>query len=80
MINTTKEISTKDLRQELKLRGYQTYNLWQVDDVKQNYDCDSEVAMEILELAMNNEWVIENIFKIVDEYAKTDFNLKNKNQ
>ena len=75
-----KEISSEDLRQELKLRGYQTDNLWQVDDVMQNYDCESEVAMEILELAMNNEWVIENIFTIVDEYADTDFNLKKKNQ
>ena len=75
-----KDSSSEDLRQELKLRGYQTDNLWHIDDVMQNYDCESEVAMEILELAMNNEWVIENIFKIVDEYAKTDFNLKNKNQ
>ena len=75
-----KESSSEDLRQELKLRGYQTDNLWQVDDVMQNYDCESEVAMEILELAMNNEWVIENIFTIVDEYADTDFNLKKKNQ
>tara|TARA_B100001564_G_C20526931_1_gene617844 strand:+ start:552 stop:791 length:240 start_codon:yes stop_codon:yes gene_type:complete len=75
-----KEISSEDLRQELKLRGYQTDNLWQTDDVMQNYDCESEVAMEILELAMNNEWVIENIFTIVDEYAERDFDLKNKNQ
>jgi|TARA_B100001093_G_C26676521_1_gene948526 hypothetical protein len=75
-----KEISSEDLRQELQLRGYQTDNLWHTEDVMQNYDCESEVAMEILELAMNNQWVIENIFTIVDQYAEDDFNLKNKNQ
>jgi hypothetical protein len=75
-----KEISSEDLRQELQLRGYQTDNLWHTEDVIQNYDCESEVAMEILELAMNNQWVIENIFTIVDQYAEDDFNLKNKNQ
>ena len=74
-----KEISSEDLRQELQLRGYQTDNLWHTEDVMQNYDCESEVAMEILELAMNNQWVIENIFTIVDQYAEDDFNLKNKN-
>ncbi|NND24072.1 MAG: hypothetical protein HKN86_05195 [Acidimicrobiia bacterium] len=75
-----KEVSSEDLRQELQLRGYQTDNLWHTDDVMQNYDCESEVAMEILELAMNNEWVIENIFRIVDEYAERDYDLKIKNQ
>jgi len=75
-----KEISSEDLRQELQLRGYQTDNLWHTEDVMQNYNCESEVAMEILELAMNNQWVIENIFTIVDQYAEDDFNLKNKNQ
>lgn len=75
-----KKVSSEDLRQELRLRGYQTDNLWHTEDVMQNYDCESEVAMEILELAMNNDWVIENIFSIVDEYAETNFNLKNKNQ
>jgi hypothetical protein len=75
-----KEISSEDLRQELQLRGYQTDNLWHTEDVMQNYDCESEVAMEILELAMNNQWVIENIFTTVDQYAEDDFNLKKRNQ
>ena len=78
MAKAEKKISSEDLRTELQLRGYQTDNLWHIDDVMQNYDCDSEVAMEIIELAMNNEWVIQNIFTIVDEYAKNDFNLKKK--
>jgi len=75
-----KQISSEDLRQELQLRGYQTDNLWHTEDVMHNYDCESEVAMEILERAMNNEWVIENIFTIVDDYAQNNYELRKRNQ
>jgi len=65
---------------EVIANPYNRKKYWHTEDVMQNYDCESEVAMEILELAMNNQWVIENIFTIVDQYAEDDFKLKNRNQ
>lgn len=70
-----KEVSTQDLRNELELRGYQTDNLWHIEDVVQTYDVESEDAMEILKEAMNNEYLVETTFTIIDEV----FNNKLKN-
>ena len=65
----TKEISSEDLRQELELRGYYTQNLWHVDDVMKNYDCESEDAQELLDKVMTSEWITEQIFIAIDEVA-----------
>ncbi len=35
-------------RQVLEDAGYQVTNLWHIDDIKDNYDCTDEEAMEIL--------------------------------
>lgn len=64
-----KEISSEDLRQELELRGYYTQNLWHVDDVMKNYDCESEDAQELLDKVMTSEWITEQIFIAIDEVA-----------
>ena len=73
-----KEVSTQDLRNELELRGYQTDNLWHIEDVMQNYDCESEVAQEVLIKAMNNEATIEQVYLAIDIVADEVFNLKLK--
>jgi len=73
-----KEVSTQDLRNELELRGYQTDNLWHVDDVMQNYECETEDAMEILKDSLNNGWVVEQVFGVIDHYATETYNLKIK--
>jgi len=73
-----KEISTQDLRNELELRGYQTDNLWHIEDVMQNYDCESEVAQEVLIKALNNEATIEQVYLAIDIVADEVFNLKLK--
>lgn len=73
-----KEVSSEDLRQELELRGYQTDNLWHIDDVMQNYDCESDVAMEVIVKAMNNEATIQQVFLAIDIVAEDVFNLKLK--
>lgn len=64
-----KEVSSEDLRQELELRGYYTQNLWHVDDVMQNYDCESEDAQELLNKVMTSEWLTEQTFGTIDEVA-----------
>lgn len=62
-----KEVSTQDLRSELKLRGHQTDNLWHVEDVLQNHqELAVEEAEEVLERALDNERVIERVFEQID--------------
>lgn len=74
-----KEASTQDLRNELELRGYQTNNLWHIEDVTLKYDCESEVAQEVLIKALNNEATIEQVYLAIDIVADELFNLKLKN-
>jgi hypothetical protein len=54
-------------KQVLKNAGYQVDNLWHIDDVKQNYDCTDEEAMEVLEGALMNDYVMETIFEVIDD-------------
>lgn len=65
-----KEVSTQDLRNELELRGYQTDNLWHVDDVMQNYECTSEDAMDVLKKALQSDGIIEDIWDTIDDVAE----------
>jgi hypothetical protein len=54
----------------LKDAGYQVVNLWHIDDVKQNYDCTDEEAMQVLIEALDNEATIEQIFYAIDFQAE----------
>jgi hypothetical protein len=52
----------------LKDNGYQTYNLWHIDDVLDEEGLlEDGDKMEILEEALTNEWVIEQIFFIIND-------------
>lgn len=64
-----KEVSTQDLRDELALRGYFTENLWHINDVMNRYECDADEAMDILESALENEFIVEKIFEMIQYYA-----------
>ena len=50
--------------------GYQVNNLWHIEDVKQNYNCTDEEAMEVLVEALDNEATIEQIFFAVNFHAE----------
>ena len=67
-----KEFSTEQLRNELAERGFQTANLWHIDDVLQNYDCCHEDAMDVIRRALNNEYVMEVIFGVIDEVCSQE--------
>jgi hypothetical protein len=73
-----KEVSTQDLRKELELRGFQTFSLWHLQDVTQNYNCDNIVAMGVLKDALSNDWVTEQIFEAIDQVATDIYNLDYK--
>ena len=59
----------------LRSKGYFVENLWSVDDVMQNYDCNKDVAYDVLERAMTNEATTEQIFLAID-YTCDDLEIK----
>ena len=62
-----KELSTEDLRNELAERGFQTANLWHVDDVMDIYKCSDIDAMDVIRRALNHQGVMEYIRDTIDE-------------
>jgi hypothetical protein len=62
-----KEFSTEQLRNELSERGFQTANLWHIDDVLQNYKCSKEDALDIIRTALNHPAVKETVFDVIDD-------------
>ena len=51
----------------LKDNGYQTYNLWHIDDVADDEGIfTDEDKMEILIKALTNEWIMGEIFYNID--------------
>lgn len=64
-------------KQTLKDAGYQVANLWHIDDVKWNYECTDDEAMEVLEDALVNPRIMEEIHYTIRLYAE-DKELKSK--
>ena len=60
----------------LKENGYFVDNLWQVDDVKWEYDCGAEIAQKILHKALTNEATMEQIRLSIRMVAEEEFNLE----
>ena len=61
----------------LEEQGYYTSNLWQVSDIMKNYECTEEQAQEVLDTALNNDYIMEQIWGCIDDEA-LDINLKKK--
>jgi hypothetical protein len=59
----------------LRSKGFFVENLWNVDDVLQNYNCNRGKAYDVLSIAMNNEATIEQIFLSID-YTCEDLEIK----
>ena len=51
----------------LRSKGYFVENLWCVDDVMENYECNRGKAYEVLEKAMTNEATMQQIFLAIDD-------------
>lgn len=65
-------------RQTLKDAGYQVSNLWHIEDVKEFYECTDEKAMEVLESALVNQRIMEEVHYTIRVHAE-DEGLKSKN-
>jgi muramoyltetrapeptide carboxypeptidase LdcA involved in peptidoglycan recycling len=57
-------------KQVLENAGYQVDNLWHIDDVKQNYNCTDEEAMEVLIEALGRDYIMETVFDIISLEAE----------
>ena len=60
-------VTIEQAKQVLKEAGYFTDNLWHVSDVKDRCNCENDVAQEILEEALTNEYTMEQIWFAIDE-------------
>jgi hypothetical protein len=51
----------------LKQYGYFVDNLWSTQDVTDRYECTEEQAQDVLNTALTNEWVTEQIFYAIGD-------------
>ena len=70
-------MTTKEAKEVLKNSGYFVDNLWHVNDVQENFDCDEETAQNILYWALSSPTVIEYINETINLVA-TNENLNTK--
>ena len=64
------EEQIQEARNLLREAGYFTDNLWHVDDVKFKFQIfDNEDAQDVLNDALTNEWIIEQIHISIDNIA-----------
>jgi hypothetical protein len=59
---TMRAIEIAQAKELLKSAGYFVDNLWKTCDVTMNYDCTEEEAQEVLEGALTNEAIFEQIW------------------
>jgi hypothetical protein len=64
-------------KQFLEEQGYYTSNLWHVADVMENYECTEEQAQEVLDLALNNDYTMDQISGYISD-ASMYLRLKRK--
>ena len=57
----------------LRQNGFFVDNLWHIDDVKINYNCEcDEQAQAILDGALTNDVTMEKIWEAIDVYAEEE--------
>jgi hypothetical protein len=52
--------------------GYQTDNLWHIDDVKGKFKCSDDEAMEVLIGALQNDATMEQIWLSIDVHGENE--------
>lgn len=70
-------LSTHDAKKILERHGYFVINLWHVEDVMTNYDCDEDTAQDILYKSLTNDHTTEAIYDSIDYFAE-ELNLERK--
>ena len=74
------ELKIEEAKKLLRDNGYQTYNLWHIDDVRDDAGIlTDEDKMEILENALTNESVMNQVFFVID-YIRDSYIEQIKNE
>ena len=73
-------ITTEKALEFLNSQGYFVDNLWHVNDVCIDYECDEQTAYEILGRAVCNDFIMQHINEEIAEQAEYTFKLKRKEQ
>ena len=70
-------LSIQDAKKILERHGYFVANLWHIEDITINYECDEYTAQDILYKALTNEHSSQAIWDSIDYFAE-DLNLERK--
>lgn len=65
-----RDLTTKQLKDELTHRGYYTRNLWRIDDVQRRFEATDDEAQDVLDEVLTGSWIMEQIFECIDDCAK----------
>jgi len=71
------QMTSDDAREFLAEQGFFTGNLWHIDDVTSSYECSDKDAYKVLEMALTNEYLMEQIADTIYLVAE-DLNLERK--
>lgn len=63
-------LTVEQAREFLESQGYYVKNLWHINDVKDRFECTDEEAQEVLDTALQNEWIVEKICLTIKDEAK----------
>lgn len=70
-----------DVKKAIKLlrdNGYYVDSLYHIDDVQSHYDCENEIAQEILGMAIDNDGTANQIWESITYMAEDEYNLTPK--
>lgn len=65
-------MTTKEAKDFLRSEGYFVDNLWHVNDVQENFECDEETAQNILYWTLTNPATIEYINEEISNIARNE--------
>ena len=65
-------MTTKEAKDFLKSEGYFVDNLWHVNDVQENFECDEETAQNILYWVLTSPTMIEYINEDISNIARNE--------
>ena len=69
----------EEAKQILKQNGYYVDNLWSIEDVKGNHNMDDDDAYEVLDRAMQSEWLVSKTFEVLNDETNEIINeIKNE--
>lgn len=63
-------LSTDDAKKILERHGYFVANLWHIDDITINYECDEDKAQDILYRALTNDHVMEAVWVSINYFTE----------